>query len=170
MKKCLFILVLSLILSITLGWNAIAQIPKEGKLDLTNTYAGTQKFFPIDKEHFVIYFENSGVVVSDSGGGPFHKAASHNVGVMYFEKGIIRLTSYFSITDKDGDKVLWEFTEIEGKPSPPYPTNGAGKILWGTGKFAGIQGSMEYTRQNLRPAADGTHQAIATAKGSWKLP
>jgi hypothetical protein len=170
MKKAAIMQVVCFIASFSLGWNANAQMPKERRFDITNTYAGTHKVFPIDKDHYVIYFENTGVVVSNSGEGPFHKVGSHNMGIMYFEKGVLRLTSYFSITDKDGDKVLWMFTETGSKPSPPNPVNGTGKIIWGTGKFTGIQGTMEYTRQNVRPAADGTHQAIATAKGTWKLP
>jgi hypothetical protein len=170
MKKHIFILALSLILSISLGWDVIAQMPKEGPFNGTNTYAGTQRVFPIDKENFVIFYENSGVRVDDSGGGPFHKVATHNVGVMYVEKGVSRLRGYFSVIDKDGDKVLWELTETDGKPSPPNPVNGTAKVILGTGKFTGIQGSMEYTRQNVRPAADGTHQATSYGKGTWKLP
>jgi hypothetical protein len=168
MKKCIFILALSLIWSINLEWDAIAQMPKEGTFSGTVTYAGTSKVFPIDKEHFVSLSEYSGVNVDNSGGGPFHNVACHGVAMLYFEKGVTRLTSYWSITDKDGDKVLWELTETEGKP--PNPVNGIGKIIWGTGKFTGIQGSYEYTRQGFRPATEGTFQAISKNKGTWKLP
>jgi hypothetical protein len=121
MKKCIFILALSLILSISLGWNAMAQVPKEGTFSSTVTYAGTNRIFPLDKDRAVVLYENSGVAVDDSGGGPFHRVATHNVGILYIEKGVSKLIGYYSITDKDGDKVLWELTETEGKPSPPNP-------------------------------------------------
>ncbi len=170
MKKCIFFLALSLILSISLGWDAIGQMPKEGRYDGVTTYAGTHRVFPIDKEHFITFYENTGVRVDDSGGGPFHKVATHNMGIIYSEKGVARLRGYFSTIDKDGDKVLWELTETESKPSPPNQVKGTGKIIWGTGKFTGIQGSMEYTRGNMRPVADGTHQGVTKDKGNWKLP
>jgi len=51
----------------------------------------------------------------------------------------------------------------------PNPTSGTGKIVGGTGKFKGIQGNMEYTRMNMRPAAEGTHQAISRGTGTWKI-
>ena len=173
MKKCLLcllILGLSLIVSISLGWDAIAQTPKEGTFTGTNTYAGTHKVIPIDKDRAVILYENSGVYIDDSQGSPFNRVASHNVGVQYWEKGIGRLRGYVTLKDKDGDNVLWEITETESKPSPPNPINGTAKILGGTGKFTGIQGSMEYTRQMVRPFADGTHQGVTKYKGNWKLP
>ena len=169
MKKCIIILVLSLVLAISLGWNAIAQMLKEGTIAGTTTYAGTHKIIPIDKERMVVIYENTGVSVADSGDGPFHRVASHNVGIIYFEKGVGRLRGYIAYTDKDGDKVLWELTETESKLGLD-PISGTGKIIGGTGKFTGIQGNMEYTRQNVRPVADGTHQAISRGKGSWKLP
>jgi hypothetical protein len=169
MKKCIFIFALSLILSISFGWNAIAQIPKEGTFSGTNTYSGTFKVFPIDKERFIMYYENTGVRVDDTGGGPFHKVATHNVGIQYFEKGVGRLRGYYSMIDKDGDKVVYELTETESKLGL-NPVNGTARIIGGTGKFTGIQGDMDYTRQNVRPVADGTFQAISTGKGNWKLP
>ncbi len=169
MKKCLAILVLSLVFAISLGWNAIAQMPKEGTIAGTNIYAGTHRAIPIDKERLIMTYENTGIRVEDSGGGPFHQVATHNIGILYFEKGVGRLRGYVTITDKDGDKVTWELTETDSKLGLS-PVNGTGKIICGTGKFTGIQGSFEYTRQNVRAAADGTHQAISKYKGSWKLP
>ncbi len=169
MKKCMIIMGLSLILSISLGWNAVAQMPREGTIAGTNVYAGTHKAILIDKERLVMTYENTGVRIEDSGEGPFAKVATHNVGVMYFEKGVGRLRGYVTITDKDGDKVTWELTETESKLGL-NPVNGAGIIISGTGKFTGIQGSFEYTRQNVRAAADGTHQAVSKYKGTWKLP
>jgi hypothetical protein len=89
---------------------------------------------------------------------------------MYFEKGIGRLRGYFTVTGKNGDKLLRELPEAGAEPSPPNPAKGTVKVVGGTGKFTGIQGSMEYTRENLRPFADWTHQAICKYRGNWKLP
>ena len=145
-----------------------AEMEKEGTFAGTNTYAGTHKTIALDKEHFVITYENFGVRVSDSKEGPFHDMSTHNIGVIYFENGVGRLRGYIFSTDKDGDKVVIELTE-DASQLAPKPTNGTGKIIGGTGKFKGIQGSMEYTRMNMRPAAEGTHQAISRYSGTWKI-
>ncbi len=145
-----------------------AEMAKEGTLSGTVTYAGTHKAIPLDKEHYVITYENFGVRVSDSKKGPFHGMSTHNIGIMYYEKGVGRLRGYIFNIDKDGDKVIMELTE-EASQRSPKPTSGKGKIIGGTGKFKGIQGSMEYTRRGLRPAAKGTHQAISRGTGTWKI-
>ena len=71
-------------------------------------------------------------------------------------------------TIQDGDKVIIELTE-EGIQLGPNPVSGKGKIVGGTGKFKGIEGSIEYTRRSMRPAAEGTHQAISRGTGTWKI-
>jgi hypothetical protein len=143
-------------------------MPMEGTLSGTVTYAGTHKVIPLDKDHFIMVYENMGVRVDDSGQGPFHGMSTHNVGVIYFEKGVGRTKGYITYVDKDGDKALMELTE-DAAQLPPNATSGREKFIGGTGKFAGIQGDMDYTRRNLRPVADGTHQAVSKGKGSWKI-
>ena len=145
-----------------------AEMAKEGSLSGTVTYAGTHKFIPLDKERSVVTYENFGVRVSDDKESPLHGMSTHNIGIMYFENGVGRLRGYIFNIDKDGDKVIIELTE-EASQLPPKPTSGKGKIIGGTGKFIGIEGSMEYTRKTLKPAAEGTHQAISRGTGTWKI-
>jgi len=167
MKKIVIVVIGAVFLSLAFGLVANAQVPKEGTLSGTNTYAGTHKVFPIDKDHFVMVYDNMGVRLEDGGQGPFHGMSSHNVGVLYYENGVGRLRGYITNVDKDGDKVLVELTEEAAQLQGP--TSGKGKFIWGTGKFTGIQGGFEYTRTNMRPVADGTHQAVSKFKGSYKI-
>jgi hypothetical protein len=145
-----------------------AEMAKEGSASGTVTYTGSHQIIPLDKERFVIKYENFGVRVSDDKESPLHGMSTHNIGVMYFENGIGRLRGYIFNIDKDGDKIIMELTE-EASQLAPKPTSGKGKIIGGTGKFKGIQGSMEYTRRNMYPAAKGTHQAISRGKVTWKI-
>ena len=168
MKRVIVASILSFVLLFAFGMVAYGEMAKEGSLAGTVTYAGSQKMIPLDKEHFVLTYENFGVRVSDSKEGPLHGMSTHNVGVMYFENGVGKLRGYIFNIDKDGDKVIMELTE-EAAQLGPKPTNGKGKIIGGTGKFKGIQGNMEYTRRNMMPAETGTHQAISRATGSWKI-
>ena len=141
---------------------------KEGTLSGTVFYAGKHEPVALDKEHFVLTYENFGVRVSDSKTGPFHGMSTHNQGIMYFEKGVGRLRGYLISVDKDGDKMITELTEENSKLGGP-PTSGIGKIIGGTGKFKGIQGEYEYTRQNMYPVAEGTHQAFSKFKCNYKI-
>ncbi len=168
MKKHILTLALNIIFFIGLGLDASAQMPKEGTFSGTLIYAGAYRMIPIDKEHVILTYENTGVRVEDSKTGPFHQVSTHNIGVMYFEKGVGVLRGYLTWMDKDGDKVTWELTETDSKLGP-VPTKGTAKIIAGTGKFTGIEGNMEYTRQNLRPIAEMTNQAISFSKGTWKI-
>jgi hypothetical protein len=55
--------------------------------------------------------------------------------------------------DRDGDKVLWDVWDDAGK--------GRGKVIAGTGKFAGCEGTMEFVLQNpVKPFPEGTIRAV----------
>ena len=87
---------------------------------------------------------------------------------MYFENGVGRLRGYIFNVDKDGDRVIMELTE-EGVQLGSNPVSGMAKIVGGTGKFKGIEGSLEYTRMSMKPALKGTHQATSRGTGTWKI-
>jgi hypothetical protein len=167
MKKIIIAVVGTFFLSVVFGQVANAQMAKEGTFAGTNSYAGTHKVIPLDKDRLVMFYENTGVQVEDSEQGPLHGMSTHNTGFIYFQKGVGKTMAYMTWMDKDGDKILWELTEDASQLVGP--STGTGKIIGGTGKFMGMQGSMEYTRRSMRPVADGTHQAIAKHKGSWKI-
>jgi len=168
MKRVFAALILSFVLFFAFGLVSYGEMAKEGEISGTNTYAGTHKIIPLDKGNFVFTYENWGVRVSDSGEGPFHGMSTHNVGVMSFENGVGRLRGYVFNMDKDGDQMVMELTE-EGVKLEPGPISGTAKIIGGTGKFKGIEGSLEYTRRSMKPVEKGTHQAISRGKGTWKI-
>lgn len=169
MRRTIMASVLTFVLLGTFGLVANAQMAKEGTGSTTTMYSGTPKHIPIDKDHFVIIYQTEGVTVSDTGKGPFHNMSHRNVGIIYFEKGVGKLLGYIILTDLDGDKVLIEIREDKTQ-LPPAVNSGTGKYIHGTGKFSGIEGTMEYKRRYLRPATKETFQAISKAKGRWKLP
>jgi hypothetical protein len=161
-------LILAFVLLVAFVPLSNAEMAKEGTISGTVTYAGTHKIIPLDKKNFVFTYKNRGVRVSDSREGPFHGMSTHNLGVMYYENGVGRLTGYIFSMDKDGDKVIMELTE-EGVTLEPGPRSGTAKITGGTGKFKGIEGNLEYTRRSMKPIEKGTHQSISRGKGTWKI-
>ena len=170
MRKMIVASLLALALSVASGAVANAEMAKEGTSSGTCMYSGTFELIPLDKEHAVVSYENKGVCVSDTGKGPFHNMSLYNVGTMYFEEGVGRVRGYITLTDPDGDKVLIEFKEDNAKHPPAMGSGGTGKYLCGTGKFAGIEGAMEYKRWDVRPATKDTTQGISKVKSSWKIP
>lgn len=154
MKKCALVMAM-VALAILWGGQACAQEQKEMTFSGTNYWPLTPKVFPLDKDHVVAQSEIMGVRVNDSGDGPFHEAATHIVGVSYTSKGReYRMTSFETWVDKDGDKVVWELSQSE-------PMRGKGKLIEGTGKYAGWQqGTMDYTLQFPKGFPDGTLRGI----------
>ena len=168
MKRIILVSILALAVLVAFVPISNAEMAKEGSFTGTVFYAGKHKMIPLDEARFVLTYKNYGVSVNDSKQAPFHGMSTYNMGVLYYENGLGRLRGYLINTDKDGDKYIVELTE-EASQMAPKPTSGKGKIIGGTGKFKGIQGEIEYTRRNVRPAAEGTHQAISKYKTTWRI-
>jgi hypothetical protein len=169
MKKLILALAISFIASVVFTPVIYAEMAKEGTDSATCVYSGSSNMIPIDEDALVIPYQNTGVNVSDTGKGPLHNMSLVNAGIIYFEKGVGKALGYITLTDPEGDKVVIEIREDNSK-FPPAVSNGTGELIYGTGKFAGIEGTMEYKRWNVRPATKDTYQAVAKVKYSWKIP
>jgi hypothetical protein len=155
MKKCLLILVLSLVLAITWGGEGFAQTKKEMTISGTHYWSSTPKAVQVDPERSISYLELFGVRVNDSGDGPFHGASVHIATVSYRSKGYNGFRGYETWIDKDGDKVIWELMD-----TPSGASSSPGRLIEGTGKYSGWQGTMEYTLQYPKSFPQGTIRGI----------
>ena len=155
MKKCLWILVLGLVLAITWGGEGFAQAKKEMTFSGTHYYSSTPKVFQLEPGRIIMQLEMLGVRVNDSGDGPFHGASVHIVFVSYRSKEYNGSRGYFTWTDKDGDKVIGELLD-----TPPGASSSPARIIGGTGKYMGWQGTIEYTMQFPKPFPEGTSRGI----------
>ena len=169
MRKIVLVSILALFVLVAFVPLSTAEMAKEGTASIRYIYSCTRTRVPIDGNRVVVTYESQGVMISDSGESPFHNMFARNLGVIYLEKGVGRLEGYVISTDRDGDKTVVEIKGGQILPSP-NPSSVAGKFIGGTGKFEGITGTLEYKRWYVEPAAETTHQAIATIKISWKLP
>ena len=140
MKKWLLIFLLSLALAIAWGGKGFAQTKKEMTFSGTHYWASKPKAFQVDPDRSIRHMELLGVRVNDSGDGPFHGASVHIVAVAYSSKGYNGFRAYETWTDKDGDKVIWELMD-----TPPGASTSPGRLIEGTGKYTGWQGTVEYT-------------------------
>jgi hypothetical protein len=168
MRKIVLVSILALFALVAFVPFSTAEMAKEGTGSSTTIYSGTMQIVPLDENHLVISYQNKGAMISDTGKGPFNNMSIHNVGTIYFENGVGKLLGYITCTDPEGDKVLVEVRENNAKSGSL--NSGTGKFIYGSGKFTGIEGTMEYKRWSVRPATKDTFQAIAKSKSSWKIP
>jgi len=169
MNKMTFVLTLSLILLIAFGSDAQAQIAKEGNLSFTIGYTITFKDVGMGQEIRVRTYELLGATISDSGEGPLHNSSVRCVGALRVVKGNIDDESGLCVCTKpDGDQIFMTYKAATGKVG--VTAKGTGTFVGGTGKMTGFDGSCEWSRVMLRPAAEGTGQGYNRVKGNYKLP
>ena len=135
------------------------QTKKEISFSGTHYWSSTPKAFPVDPAHpdrIMAQSEIFGVRVNDSGDGPFNGASVHIVTVGFYGKDFNRERFICeSWTDKDGDKVIWELTD-----RPSGASSSPGRLIVGTGKYTGWEGTMEFTLQFPKPSPEGTMRGI----------
>jgi hypothetical protein len=155
MKRLPLILVLSFMFAITWSGEGFTQNKKEMTFSGTHYFSSTPKVFRPVPDKLIMQMELFGVRVNDSGDGPFHGASVHIVSVAYRSKEYNGYRAYCTWTDKDGDKVIAELLD-----TPRGASSSPARIIAGTGKYIGWQGTVEYTVQYLRSFPDGTSRGI----------
>jgi hypothetical protein len=168
MKKMITALVLGIVVLVVFGTDAKAQIPKEGTASQTWAYSGTFKALPMGQEGVQMTYEVMGVGIADTSEGLFHNASFRCLGALHAVKGEYNDDSGFCVSIRpDGDQV---FSIYKATGKLGGIAKGTETLVGGTGKLVGIQGSSEFTRFDVRPAAEGTFQGYERSKGHYKLP
>ena len=155
MKKCIFISVLSLFLVITWGGEGFTQTKKEMAFSGTHYWASTPKTFKLDQDRQIGQLEIFGVRVNDNSDDPFHGVSTHIFMIFYRSKEYQGSSGYETWTDKDGDKVTWELLH-----TPAGSSSMPARLIEGTGKYLGWQGTMEITVQFPKSFPEGTLRGI----------
>jgi len=167
MKKITLFLLSGLIVLVAFSF-AYAQIPKEGTSSYIIGFSGTYKAVAMGQERVQMTYEVFGVIVSDASDCILQNASLRCVGSFHAIKGVYEDDSGFCFcTRPDGDQLFTSY-----KASGRLGAVGKGTVTYvgGTGKFIGIQGSGEFSRINVRPAAEGTLQGYNRVKDHYKLP
>jgi hypothetical protein len=168
MKKTVLVLVLSIVLLAVFGTEAKAQIPKEGPQSFTHGYNVTFKVLPMGQERVQMTYEVMGVTIGDTPEDLNHNSSLRCLGALHAVKGEYKDDSGFCVvTRPDGDQI---FATYKAAGKMGGIAKGTYTVVGGTGKLVGIQGSGEFTRIDVRPAAEGTLQGYARNKGHYKLP
>ena len=168
MKTISLVSIVILVLFIAFVATAEAQIPKEGTISYTAIYSGTSKVLALGEERVQVTYEHMGVTLGETGDDIFHNATLHCIGSLRRVKGSYDDDSGSCvITRPDGDKAFLTY----GGTHSATGGKATNTLVGGTGKLAGLQGSLEATRlPPLRPASPGTYQGMSKLKGQYKLP
>jgi hypothetical protein len=148
--------------AVTLPLSVSAQTPKEGTDSFTNTWQQSGPNSLKLGDRTVGTYELSGIHHNDSSGvnmgmrclGIYEDAGT---GAPHGQGACI-------VADKDGDQIMTKFEQDN-------LNSGTETLVGGTGKFAGISGTGEYTvLQRGLHADDKVSRAVVAEKLHWKLP
>ena len=167
MKKTVLALILSIVLLAVFGTETKAQIPKEGSQSFTHGYNVTFKVLPMGQERVQMTYEVMGVTIGDTDKDLAHNSSLRCLGALHAVKGEYDDNGFCVNTRPDGDQI---FATYKATGKLGGIAKGTYTVVGGTGKFVGIQGSGEFTRIDVRPAAEGTLQGYSRNKGYYKLP
>jgi hypothetical protein len=167
MKKALMLLVATLFLLAAAGNVFCEEMAKEGSNTGKNYLAGTSKVLAMGQERLQLNYEGSGVGIDDSGKGFLHLTATYVMGTLHAVKGVYEETGFMVFTPTDGDKI---YATFKGSGTLGKTAMGTWTYVGGTGKYAGIEGSGEFTRHALQNATEGVWTSTSLWKGNYKLP
>jgi hypothetical protein len=136
-------------------------LPKQGNFAVTYTAAGTFTH-TIDLGDGTKFVANDArlLATNDAGQGIFHNATAECIAV----RGGETRNGYCVFTDKDGDKF------VEPWSLAPGAKKGTATLGPGTGKYKGIDGTLEWEVVTSLPAATGTYNFIGKKRGSYRMP
>lgn len=144
------------------AWASGADLPKAGSFAITTTITATAPAaFDAGGGRWAAIFEARTISINDAGSGLFHHMSGHCIG----SDLLGRLNGVCTYVDRDGDKIVESFGRETGGRS------GTGTLLGGTGKYKGIEGSVEFTEAPpLADTAPGQRNLISTGGGRYALP
>ncbi len=161
-------LILTLLLLAIAGPVVGEEMAREGSSSSRIYWTGTFDVLPMGKERVQMNYEGYSVQVSDTEKGLLHHATGHVVGGLLAVKGVYENDSgLISYTRPDGDQI---FVTYKCSGTMGKSAKGTITLVGGTGKFIGITGTGEFTRNSLRAPAKGVFASFAVSKSSWKLP
>jgi hypothetical protein len=144
-----------------------AEMSKSGTESITVTWVTTSSSSMKLGDRSFDTYEHAGVMRNAAGKGMFNNFAIRIVGSgeTAGKDRIDRGADIF--TDRDGDQIfdIWEGKVVEGGEA------GTSKITGGTGKFAGISGTGEWSVVDYFIDSDDKRaRGVVASKFTWKLP
>jgi hypothetical protein len=134
---------------------------EQGSDSYTITYVGTWADTMPLGDRTIRLSESAGISRNDAGHPMFDNMGVRCLGLYETVSGVLSAHGACSHTDKNGDQIYSTY-EIKGPA-------GTHTFVGGTGKYSGITGTADFTRQVVR-SPDGRALVIVHEKANWKLP
>jgi hypothetical protein len=142
-----------------------AAIPREGKSSATQVLSGTVQVLPLGKDQARLSYDVTGLRTGE--GDILNNSTVRCVGAFTVLNGAFGDENGSCVyTRPDGDQV---FSWYRAEGTQGTGAKGTWTLLGGTGKFAGIQGTGEFTRVNFKPAVPGGSISLSRISGTYKL-
>jgi hypothetical protein len=145
------------------GAAGAANLPKEGKFDVTACWSSVSNDLAFSKTHTAFTYEMTGTILSNPPGGMFDNSSFRCVGMQSVFNGKNSGGNVCESIDADGDKRLSQFSiSSDGKVSR--------ETVAGTGKYEGMVQSTTVMPLGPFPVVKaGTSQACNHQTGTYKL-
>jgi hypothetical protein len=173
MRKTIGALALGLVSLLAAAAEEQPALPKEGGGTSVTIGSVTLKVLPLGKDRTQASWEFLGANVADAGKGLGHNASVRCIGTGHSLGGVYETYANSCVfTQPDGDQFFTteKVTGSTGTALKGGVTQGISTILGGTGKLAGLTGTIDWTRYGVRPALEGTAQSVTRGKLTYKLP
>jgi len=173
MYKGIAVLAVAFVSGLAMAAEEPAPLPKEGSGTSVAMGSVTLKVLPLGKDRMQMAWEFLGANLDDSGKGLGHNTSIRCVGAALYVAGVPENYANSCVfTRPDGDQYFTtdKLSAPSGLALKGGVIQGTSVITGGTGKLAGITGTIEWTRYAVRPATEGTAQTVTRGKSSYKLP
>jgi hypothetical protein len=147
-----------------------AELPKEGKVDVTTCYTVTTNDITFSKTHTATTYEIIGVNTSNPPDGMFDQTSLRCLGLNSIIDGKFSATTYCESIDTDGDKIFTRSTlgSIEGVGQDDTHV-GQAVALTGTGKYEGLVRTGTMENYLIRSAKPGLIQRCGRGTYTYRL-
>jgi len=140
------------------------QVPKSGTISIHTGWKVTGEALEMADKVMQGHGSAIGTSFNDKGWGPLHAGPATCFYTFYFANGVPTNKGFCTFGDADGDRF---FTDWHGGPAADgNGTEGVNRIVGGTGKYAGIQGSGTWKSRDVGP--HGNH--LTTQRFDYRLP
>lgn len=141
MRNALAITALSLASAMFCGSAAAEPLAKSGSISVHSGYMVVAEVVTVAEKVFQGHGNNRGITFNDKGSGPLHLGPTDCFTAFSTIGDNARVKGYCSFGDADGDRI---FTDYKGALQPNGYYEGDHVVDGGTGKYAGIQGTMTF--------------------------
>ena len=165
--KAYMALILTLLLLVTAGSVAGAEMAKEGSCTGITYFTATSQLLVQGKEYLQNNYEARGVVATENEVSPTYMSSGQCIGSAKVIKGEYKEFGLCTYTRPDGDQIYMSY---EGTGKMGAGAKGTMTIVGGTGKFEGMTGSGEWARTYLKGPAKGVGANFTKSTYNYKLP